>query len=78
VRTDLSDAHLYIFDRAALLRVLEVRPAFVSIKQVSAPEPLRSLSLPAPYAGACILKGDGIGSSSQTGQRPINQYRHRL
>ena len=37
MRTDLSDAHLYIFDRAALLRVLEVRPGFVSIKQVSMP-----------------------------------------
>ena len=46
VRTDLSDAHLYIFDRAALLRVLEVRPAFVSIKQVSAPIVLGSLACP--------------------------------
>ncbi len=43
VRTDLSDAHLYIFNRAALLRVLEVRPAFTSIKQVHATVGLPSL-----------------------------------
>lgn len=34
LRTDLSDAHCYVFDRVPLLAALEARPAHASLKQV--------------------------------------------
>ena len=61
VRTDLSDAHLYIFNRAALLRVLEVRPGFVSIKQVSRQGSLRSDAWTQPRRRYC----QGLSAASQ-------------
>ena len=34
LRTDLTDAHCYVFDRSALLAALEARPLHSSLKQV--------------------------------------------
>lgn len=36
LRTDLTDAHCYVFDRSALLAALEARPLHSSLKQVTA------------------------------------------
>ena len=44
VRTDLVDSHMYIFDRAALMRLLALRPTFASIKQVWLSPPSSVLS----------------------------------
>ena len=35
IRTDLTDVHLYIFDRQTVAQLLDQRPQITSIKQVS-------------------------------------------
>jgi hypothetical protein len=39
LRTDLTDAHCYVFDRSALLAALEARPLHSSLKQVADTQP---------------------------------------
>ena len=53
LRTDLMDAHLYIFDKQTFLKAVKARPQYTSIRQVAAHVILCCVSL-APASSSTL------------------------